>query len=64
MIYSMTFKTRYALIKASNMVYHALTFARSRGRCLKYRGQSPRFSTSDGPGDCYSMVARIYVGDL
>ena len=34
-IYSITFKTETALIKGSNMVYHALTFARSEGRCLK-----------------------------
>ena len=29
-IYSMTFNTDYALIKRSNMVYHALTFTRSK----------------------------------
>ena len=34
--------------KGSNMVFHALTFARSRGRCWKLRPKAVVFNTSQG----------------
>ena len=54
------------IIQGSNIVFHALTFARSRGRCLKRRpeagGRRPRFSTPPkGPGECYEGRAKSSV---
>ena len=36
------------VIKGSNMVFHAFTFARSRGRCWKPRPKAAVFNTSQG----------------
>ena len=36
------------LLSGSNMVFHALTFARSRGRCWKPRPKAEVFNTSRG----------------
>ena len=49
------------LLQGSNMVFHALTFARSRGRCSEPR---PRFSTTpEGPGkrSCIGQQCLITV---
>ena len=36
------------IIKRSNMVFHALTFSRSRGRCWKPRPKAAVYNTSQG----------------
>ena len=47
-ITNLSLKAKYSSLYGSNMVFHALTFARSRGRCWKPRPKAAVFNTSQG----------------
>ena len=39
-------------IEGSNMIFHSLTFTRSRGKCWKLRAKPEVFNLPEGPCDC------------
>ena len=71
LMHGLSLKMVCITIYGSNMVFHALTFARSRGRCWKPRPEAAVFNTSLGTWrmlmhwktmfDCYNCIKTVNI---